>query len=207
MPRPASIISIFLTLSCLGLLHAQEGSTFGGWEHMDLSHSFKNSNWYASLYFEHDNIRYQRLDLCFVSASFGYHFSKWLKASAAYDFMIEPAGIGHRAVAEVTGTLRKGNLSLSLRERYQHKWPPGASPQTNELRNRLKAQYAIPNSRLKPYLALEVYVWDKWLKSRHYAGTTVAINTHLELEAYYMYFLFADKPAEHVLGLGVNMAL
>ena len=208
MPRSTSIVIIFLTCILLSgsPLHAREKSTFGGWEHIDLTYSFRDSKWYGALYFEHDNIQYQRLDICFISTVFGYKFSDWLKADAAYDFMIQPEGIGHRAVVAVTGTLKKGNLSLFLRERYQHKWSPGTLPQENELRSRLKAQYTFPNSRFKPYLALEVYTWEKWLKSRHYAGTAITLNTHFELDVYYMYFLFASKTAEHVLGLGLNIA-
>lgn len=207
MSRLIASVSVLLTFILLSgrPLHAQEKSTFGGWEHIDLTHSFRDSKWYGSLYFEHNNIQYQRLDICFISTSVGYEFSDWLKADAAYNFMIQPEGIGHRAVVAVTGTLKKGNLSLSLRERYQHKWPPGTLPQENELRSRLKAQYAFPNSRFKPYLALEVYTWDKWLKSRHYAGTAITLNTHFELDVYYMYYLFANGQAEHVPGLGLNI--
>ena len=35
---------------------------------------------------------------------------------------------------------------------------------------------------------------------------TLTLNDHFELETYYMYYLFANKPAEHVLGIGLNMA-
>lgn len=208
MSRSTSTVIILLASILLSgsPLRAQEKDTFGGWEHLELAHSFQDPKCYGTIYFEHDNIQYQRLELCFISAAFGYKFSDWLKADAAYDFMIEPDGIGHRAVAAVTGTLKADNLTLSLRERFQHKWPPGTSPQINELRSRLKAQYAFPNSRVKPYLALEVYTWDKWLKSRHYAGSAITLNTHFELDVYYMYYLFASKPAEHVLGLGLNIA-
>lgn len=211
MSRLTTIAAVLWTfiLPLLGstMLYAQEESnTFGGWEHIELAHSFKDSKWYSSIYFEHDNYQYQRLDLCFISAAFGYEFTGWLKAGAAYDFLIEPVGIGHRAVAYVTGTLKEGNLSLSLRERFQHKWSIGTSTQGNELRSRLKAQYAIPGSRIKPYIAIEVYSWEKWQKTRHYVGSAITLDNHFELEAYYMYYLFANKPAEHVLGIGLNMA-
>ena len=211
MSRLTAIVAVLLTfilsLSGSTVLYAQEAdNTFGGWEHIELAHSFKDSKWYGSIYFEHENYQYQRLDQCFISAGLGYEFTSWLKAGAAYDFLIEPAGIGHRAVAYVTGTLKEGNLSLSLRERYQHKWSIVTSTRGNELRSRLKAQYTIPGSRFKPYVAVEVYSWEKWQKTKHYVGSTITLNDHFELETYYMYYLFANKPAEHVLGIGLNMA-
>jgi hypothetical protein len=79
--------------------------------------------------------------------------------------------------------------------------------QGNVLRSRLKVQYAIPESRLKPFLAMEVFTWDEWKKTRHYVGTTCSINKHFEIEGYYVYYTFANKPDEHVLGIGLNMEI
>lgn len=206
MPKSLTvpIFLICLLLFPSNTLSAQENNTFGGWEHLEVAHTFKNTNLYGYIYFEHDNFQYQRLDFCFISVDIGYKFTNWLKTSVAYDFFVEPIGIGHRAIADITGTLKEGNLSLSLRERYQHRWSMGNSSQGNELRSRLKAQYSIPESRLKPYLAIEVYTWEKWQKTRHYIGSAITLDNHFELEAYYMYYLFANKPAEHVFVLGLN---
>jgi hypothetical protein len=107
----------------------------------------------------------------------------------------------------VKGTLKQGNLSVSLRERYIHSWSPEIGEQGDVLRSRLKTQYSIPNSRFKPYLAVEVFTWDKWKKTRHYVGTTYDINNHFEIEGYYIYYTFDGKPAEHVLGIGLNIEI
>lgn len=185
----------------------QPNNTFGGWEHIDVSHSINNSNWFVSLYFEHDNFQYKRLDLCFLGMTVGYKITKWLKVDAAYHLMIEPDRIAHRAVVDVTGSLKEGNFSFSLRERYQHKWALSSPNLANELRSKLKIQYAIPNSRFKPYIAIELFTWDKWLKTRHYVGTDVVLNKYFVFDVYYNYYLFASKPAEHVIGVGLAVSL
>lgn len=195
-----------LTAGALMTVSAQEKDTFGGWEHLDVGIPLGKSGWDVNLYLEHDNLEYRRLDMFFASAGVGYKITDWLKAGVAYDFMVEPEALAHRAVAYVTGTLKAGDLTVSLRERYQYIWSGGVT-RANELRSRLKAQYAIPGSRFSPYLAVEVYTWDKWLKTRHYAGTTFSITDKIALEAYYMYFVFSSSPARHIIGVGININL
>lgn len=200
------LAALILTAGAISLsAQENEDNTFGGWEFFEIYHSFRNSNWFASFYFEHDNFQYKRLDACYTRTTVGYKFTGWLKADVAYDFMIEPDGMTHRAIIDLIGTLKEGNLTVSLRERCLHKWVMSSGRQGNELRSRLKAQYAIPESRFKPYLAIEVFTWEKWMKTRHYAGTAVTLNGHFEIEGYYMYYTFSDKPAQHVLGIGLNM--
>lgn len=209
MSRRTTAIILVLTRLLLGGLttaNAQEKDTFGGWEHLDVSIPFGTSNWTASLYLEHDNLEYRRMSLFYASAGVGYKFTDWLRAGINYDFLVEPEAIAHRAVAHVTGTLKEGNLTVSLRERYQYIWSGGVT-RANELRSKLKAQYAIPGSRFSPYVAVEVYTWDKWLKTRHYVGTTIDITQKIAFEAYYMYFVFSNQPAWHIIGLGLNINL
>lgn len=177
-----------------------------GWEFFEVYHDFRNSNWFTSVYFEHDNIKYRTFDCWYLRTTIGYKFNSWLKADVAYDFMQEPDFITHRAVFDLTGTLRQGDLKVSVRERYIHTWSPAVGQQSNVLRSRLKAQYSIPDSRFKPYLAMEVFTWgDTWKKTRHYVATTYTINEHFELEGYYLYYTYAAKAPQHILGIGLNM--
>lgn len=185
----------------------EEDNTFGGWEFLEVYHGFNETNLFTSFYFEHANYQYKRLESWYARLMFGYKFNNWLKTDVAYDFMQEPDFITHRAVADLTGTLKQGNLTVSVRERYIHSWSPKVNEQGNVLRSRLKAQYAIPNTRFEPYLAVEVFTWDKWKKTRHYVGSTYSINNHLEIEGYYIYYTFDGKPAEHVLGIGLNVEI
>lgn len=195
-------------LPCL-CAHAQEAeqedNTFGGWEFIELYHGFKDSNWFTSIYFEHDNYQYRRLECWYTRFTVGYKINSWLKTDVAYDFMMEPDYITHRGVYDITATLKQGNLSVSLRERYIHSWSPSIGKHSDVLRSRLKAQYSIPDSRFSPYLAIEVFTWDVWKKTRHYVATTFEINDHFELEGYYLYYTFKGAPAEHVIGIGLNM--
>lgn len=186
---------------------SEEDNTFGGWEFFEVYHDFKDSRYFTSFYFEHANYRYKRLESWYTRLMFGYKFSSWLKAVVAYDFMQEPGFITHRAVADVAGTLKQGNLTVSVRERYMHSWSPEVHEQGDVIRSRLKVQYTIPNTRFKPYLAIEVFTWDVWKKTRHYLGTTYKINKYFEFEGYYIYYTFAGKPAEHVLGIGLNIEI
>lgn len=210
MLRPKLKISLFLlvllsTVTAVAQENEQEDNTFGGWEFLEISHSFKNSHWFTSLYFEHDNYQYKRLECWYTRLTLGYKINSWLKTDVAYDFMQEPDYVTHRGVYDISATLKQGNLSVSVRERFVHSWTPAIGKHGNVLRSRLKAQYSIPDSRFSPYLAVEVFTWDVWKKTRHYVATTYKINEHFELEGYYLYYTFAGSPAEHVLGIGLNM--
>lgn len=185
----------------------EKDNTFGGWEFFEVYHDFKDSGYFTSFYFEHANYQYKRLESWYARLMFGYKFNSWLKADVAYDFMQEPDFITHRAVADLTGTLKQGNLTVSVRERYMHSWSPEVNEQGNVIRSRLKVQYAISDTRFNPYLAIEVFTWDVWKKTRHYVGTTYNINKTFEIEGYYIYYTFMGKPAEHVLGIGLNIEI
>lgn len=182
-----------------------DDNTFGGWEFLEVSYSFKNSNWFTSLYFEHDNYQYKRLECWYTRLTIGYKINPWLETDIAYDFMQEPGSVTHRGVCDISATLKQGNLSVSLRERYIHSYSPSIGKHGDVLRSRIKAQYSIPGSRFSPYLAVEVFTWDVWKKTRHYVATIYRINDHFEIEGYYLYYTFAGSPAEHVLGIGLNM--
>lgn len=68
-------------------------------------------------------------------------------------------------------------------------------------------QYAIPDTRWKPYLAIEVFTWDTWKRTRHYVACTYDVTSWMELEAYYFYYTHNGKPAQHIIGVGVNFYL
>ena len=200
------IVSTFLSITPgLSQEKIAEDNTFGGWEFLDIYHGFPNSNWFASFYYEHANYQYERLECWYARFMIGYKFNPWLKFDIAYDYMQEPDYVTHRSVFDLTATLKQENLTISVRERYMHTWSPKANKQGNVLRSRLKAQYSIPNSRFSPYLAVEVFTWDVWKKTRHYVATTYEINKNFEIEGYYVYYTFAESPAEHVLGIGLNI--
>lgn len=201
-------VCMLFCMPSVAQVNSQEtDNTFGGWEFFEVYHSFKNPRYFTSFYFEHANYQYKRLECWFARLSVGYKFNSWLKADVAYDFMQEPGYITHRAVADLIGTLKQGDLTVSVRERYIHSWSPKVDEQGRVVRSRLKVQYAIPDTRFNPYLAVEVFTWNVWKKTRYYLGTTYNINKNFAIEGYYLYYTFAGKPSEHVLGIGLNIEI
>ena len=207
------ILRKLLVISCLcfalpAMAQEAKNDTYGGWEFIEVSYNFKKAPLYASIYFEHDNLEYKRLECWYTRTTFGVKILPWLKADVAYDFFYEPGGqLTHKALFNLSGTLTQGNLKVSLRERYVHDWLADEDKQDNVLRSLLKAQYSIPKSHFTPYLAIETFTWDKWKKTRHYVGCYFDINKTFQLEAYYIYYVFKNAPAEHIIGIGLNISL
>ncbi len=202
-------ILIAASLLLLPVLSARaqekEDNTFGGWEFLEVFHDFGNSPFFAGFYFEHDNFQYRRLECWYTRTTLGVKIFPWLKADVAYDFMREPSWNTHRAVFDLTATLKEGGFKVSVRERYMRDWTPATGGSGNVLRSRLKVQYSIPGTRFSPYLAAEVFTWgDVWKKTRHYVACDYDISKVVQLEAYYLYYAFNGIPAEHVLGIGIN---
>ncbi len=186
----------------------QEDNTFGGWEFFEVYYDIGKTPLFASFYFEHDNFQYKRFDNWYTRTTFGVKILPWLSADVAYDFIQEPDCQVHRAIFDLTGSLKQGNLKVSIRERYLHNWVPAKGSQSDELRSRLKVQYAIPKTKFSPYIAIEVFTWGvTWRKTRHYVACNYDITSHVQFEAYYMYYAFNGAPAEHVIGLGLNFKI
>ena len=164
---------LFSSFNVASASEKEENNTFGGWEFVEVNYNFKKAPLFATLYFEHDNYQYQRLECWYLRTMFGWKINSWLKADVAYDFMQEPGFVTHRAVADIQGTLKSGNFKVSIRERYIHSWSPEINKRSNVLRSRLKVQYAIPDTKFSPYLAAEVFTWGTtWKKTRHYVACT-----------------------------------
>ena len=185
-----------------------EDNSFGGWHFVEISHTFKDTTkWSCLFYFEHENYQYRRLDCCFVRAKVGYKVLPWLKLGLGYDFVGYSTTYGHRIVAEVSGTLKRGGLSASTRIRYLHTWKPELGTQDNELRTLLRVQYSFSRVPVKPYVAVEIFTWgSQWRKSRHYVGCMYDITRQLQIEGFYM-LTFSSKNPEHILGLGLNFTI
>jgi len=202
-------LCLALLLSPL-LLKAQDGDEdngFGGWHFAEISHTFGDSKWSGKLYFEHENFQYRRLDCWFLRPAIGYKVLPWLKLNAGYDYLKLPDTYGHRALFDVTGTLRGGRLSTSLRFRYLHTWKPELGMQDDELRTRLIVAYTFKDVPIMPYLAVELFTWGAhWRKSRHFVACTYDVTSYMQLEGFYM-LTFSSKDPEHILGFGLNFTI
>lgn len=199
---------VLLSLSiCVDAQQTEEDNSFGGWHFVEVDHKFGDSKWTGMLYFEHENFQYQRLDCWFIRPGVRYNVLPWLKLGVSYDFLKVPSTYGHRAVFDVVGTLKEGNLSAALRFRYLHTWKPELGTEDNELRTRLIVSYKIPETRFMPYVAVEIFTWGgQWRKSRHYVACTYDVTKWMQAEAFYM-LTFRSKDPEHILGLGMNFTI
>lgn len=185
----------------------EEDNSFGGWHFMEISHGFGNSKWSGMLYFEHENYQYQRLDCWFLRPGVRYKVLPRLKLGLSYDYLQLPYTYGHRAVFDVSGTLKEGKLSASLRLRYLHTWKPEMDTEDNELRTRLIIAYSFSDLPITPYLAVEIFTWgNMWRKSRHYVACAYDLTNYMQIEGFYMITL-SDKNPEHILGLGLNFKI
>lgn len=201
------LLALMLLFPLCANAQEEEDNSFGGWHFVEVDHRFGDSKWTGMLYFEHENFQYQRLDCWFIRPGVRYNVLPWLKLGVSYDFLKVPSTYGHRAVFDVIGTLKEGNLAAALRFRYLHTWKPELGTEDNELRTRLIVSYKIPETRFMPYVAVEIFTWaGQWRKSRHYVACTYDITYFMQVEGFYM-LTFRSKDPEHILGLGLNFKI
>lgn len=201
------ILAMMLLLPLLGYAQQEDDNSFGGWHFVEIAHKFGNSNVTGMLYFEHENYQYKRLDCWYLRPGVRYNALSWLKLGLSYDYLKVPDTYGHRLVPEVTGTLKEGRLSVSLRFRYLHTWKPELHTQDDELRTRLLVSYRIPNLKLMPYVATEAFTWgNEWRKTRNYVACTYDVTNYMQAEAFYM-LTFSNQKPQHILGFGLNFTI
>lgn len=203
------LAAVALCLSLRANAQEEEDNSFGGWHFLEVSHQFGNSPWGVMLFMEHENFQYKRLDCWYIRPGVQYKPLPWLKLGLYYDYLKVPDTYGHRLVADISGTLRQGNLSASIRFRYLHTWKPAVNTQDDELRSRLLVTYAIPNVPLKPYAAVELFTEPLiWRRTRHYLGLMYDITPFMQLDGFYMmHFSKTNRNPQHIVGLGLNFNL
>ena len=204
MRRVGLAALLFLLLALPG-----RADDFGSWHFIQAIKPLGSSGAYVGFRAEYrDCNHFSATERWFLRPIAGYRFTPWLKGELMYDFMRKPGDVQiHQAIAGLTATLKQGLLSVTLRERYQYSYNTTAETSRNYLRSYLKTACALPESRLTPYLAVELFTWDTWVKTRHFAGTAIRLSDRCALDVYYMYHTFAASEASHVLGLGCNIAL
>ncbi|MCQ2166250.1 MAG: DUF2490 domain-containing protein [Bacteroidales bacterium] len=145
----------------------------------------------------------------------GYKFTPWLKGDVAYEFRQKYShDLKQRGLVSLTGTLKSGNLSVSLRERYVLEFTKkdGASAfgsGKSVLRSMLTAKYSIPDTIFSPYLSTEAFTWKTWEKARFSAGTLLRVSKRSTFDVFYMYTIFASHPeaSQHALGICYYLSL
>lgn len=198
-------LSLILFVPIFALAQSSEHDDFGIWGDIQATKNW--DKFYVALRAEgRSNNMSRSLDCWYIRPIIGVKPLKWLKIDAAYDFLMLPEQrIRHDFLFSITGTLKKENLSVSLRERYMMMWIQQDNKFSHALRSYLIAQYQIGKSPFAPYLAIEMFTWDKWQKTRHYVGTEIKVSEHSSFDIAYMYYTFANKPAEHLIVGGFHL--
>ena len=203
------VIPLFIFLLFAGVVKTYaEHDDFGIWSTFNLKYNF-TPKIYGSTYLEfRSKQNTQRMD-CFIARQYlGYNWTSWLKTDVAYDFIKSPSTVHNRLLVSATATLKEGNFSFSLRERYLYDYKVAQRSGENVLRSKASINYHIKNTPLTPYVAIEMFTWDHWKKTRHYAGTHIKLDKHSTLDFFYMYYTMSDKNFQrHLLGLGYILKL
>ena len=130
----------------------------------------------------------------------GYKVAPWLGADLDYELWDMGGAYYHKAVGVLTGTLRTGSLSSSLREKYELTFKPDGS-RSSCLRSRIRTQYSLPGA-FRPYLASELFAWSGWQRVLFYVGTEIALSEHSTIDLFYCYHIPNGSVPVSTLGLG-----
>lgn len=177
---------------------------WGSWSSLQIGKSWER--FYTSLRYEYrSNENWKGIDCYFIRPTVGYKFTSWLKCDLSYDYYHKRGCDQNRILLSVTGTLKRDGLSVSLRERYVAAFNIGEEGFSHVLRSYLKAMYTIDTKGIavSPYLAVELYTWDKWRMSHHFVGATVKADKHNSIELFYAWNISNSKAhADNIIGMG-----
>ena len=198
-----------------GAAGAQVSTDLGTWSSVHITKSFDRA--FVMARFEHRSFDRIRATECyFAMAGAGYRFNGWLAGDLSYEFWKIPSAgniTTHKAVASLTGTLKRDALAVSLREKYELAFNAAGGAPGGTLRSRLRTQYGLSDIPLTPYLMFELFNGfngEGWIRSLHYAGAEIKISRHSTIDVFYMYHLFdkADNVfACNILGIGYMLTL
>ena len=200
--RKRICLFIFL-VSIVNMKTYAEPDDLGVWSSFLTKYDFTSKIYGSTLLEFRSKENSQRMD-CFISRQYlGYKWCSWLKTDVAYDFIVTPSTVHNRLLLSVTGTLKEGHFTFSLRERYVYDYKVAASKGENILRSKASISYNIPHTKISPYVAEEMFTWKHWMKTRHYIDTKLSMDKHSTLDFFYMYYTKQDKKfQQHLLGLG-----
>lgn len=193
------ILTIATLLTVIPAAFADDG---GAWLNVQLNKGWQNT--YAFVRLEHrSNNNFGSTEAIFTAIGYGYKFAPWFKADLSYEFWdINPQINFHKAVLTGTGTMVKDGLSVSIREKLEFAVNPANTATSFTLRTRLRAQYNIPDSIVRPYAMSEIFAWSGWIRSLHYVGAELAIDKNNCIDLFYMYHLPNGSQPVHILGAG-----
>ena len=220
-----------------------QSDDFGIWSEVNVEKKI-SSRWSADAgveYRSRDNA--SEADRWSLGADVSYKMTDWLKASAGYTLLNDNNykvndsgkkyakywGLRHRFNVSLTASKSFGNLSVSLRERWQYTYRPektvtryyvnttskhDAGEEADEhtysgkgknvWRNRLQLKYKV-SKMWRPYISAESNVASGLEKIRYAAGTEIRLNKQHSLYVKYLFQKTYDDNEEgdrHIIGLG-----
>ena len=231
-----SFVLAFLLLASVEV--KAEGDDFGIWSEIDVEKKIsKKMSLEGGLELRtRDNVK--TVDRWSGSVGASCKLTDWLKASAGYTLLYDNNekwndkqtkvakfwGVRHRFNVSLTGSVDFGNLSVSLRERWQYTYRPEKTVERTKVsngkvedktyngkgknvwRNRLQLKYKV-TSLWRPYINGETYVAGSGLeKYRLSAGTEIRLSKKHSFDVKYMFQKSCDDEDDegnrHIIGLG-----
>ena len=240
MERNVGIILVALLMTATTA--KAQSDDFGIWGEVNVEKKI-SSRWSAGTGVEfrsRDNA--SEADRWSFGADIYYKITDWLKASAGYSLLNDNNykvndsgkkyakywGLRHRINVSLTASQSFGNLSVSLRERWQYTYRPEktvtryyvnttnshdagdeadehtySSKSKNVWRNRLQLKYKV-SKMWRPYISAESSIASGLEKIRYAAGTEIRLNKQHSLDVKYLFqkAYDDDEGDRHVLGIG-----
>ena len=225
-----------LLLSSLGV--RAEGDDFGIWTELNVEKKLTNRIGLELFGENRSRNSHETVDRWSVGLGASYKLTNWLKASADYTYLYDHNekwndkqtkvanfwGSRHRFNVALTGSVDFGNLSVSLRERWQYTYRPEKTVERTKVsngkvedktyngkgknvwRNRLQLKYKV-TSMWRPYVNGETYVAGSGLeKYRLSAGTEIRLSKKHSFDVKYLFQKSCsdddDEGNRHILGVG-----
>lgn len=241
MERNVGIILVALLMTATTA--KAQSDDFGIWGEVNVEKKI-SSRWSAGTGVEfrsRDNA--SEADRWSFGADISYKITDWLKASAGYSLLNDNNykvndsgkkyakywGLRHRINVSLTASQSFGNLSVSLRERWQYTYRPEKTVQRyyvnttsshdageeadehtyrgkgkNVWRNRLQLKYKV-SKMWRPYINAESSVANGLEKIRYAAGTEIRLSKQHSLDLRYLFqksYNDDDEGDKHIIGIG-----
>ncbi|MBO4812193.1 MAG: DUF2490 domain-containing protein [Prevotella sp.] len=228
--RRTWVMTLFIIQSTLFISHATaQSDDFGIWAEANVEKKIsKKLSLDAGMELRTRDDGFGELDRWSVGVGASYEITNWLKASLGYSLLDDHNhkvnssgkkfadywGLRHRLNVSLTAAQSFGNLTVSLRERWQYTWRPEKTVDRywnytdddddryygevadqhvyngkakSKWRNRLQLKYKL-TKQWRPYVNAESTVGESGLdKMRYAAGTEWRITKQHVLDLHYLY--------------------
>lgn len=215
MMKKVLIIS-FLLLCGASLLNANAASTEEGETKNDLCFwnavSMKMSvapKWTVGVRAEHRANSYvSKTQQYYLRPLVEYDVLPWMKVAAQADFAWMSSGFNIRLLPQVVFSYKVSGFNFSLRQRFQATWKEPDNSWSFLFRTKAQVRYKIPKTPLSPLIAVEPYYMSDFVRTRYYAGVSIACTKNLSLLLQYVYQdQYKRSYDDHVIWLAFNIKL